>query len=579
MSMKTRNIPWAVPMLATLAVVAALIAFGALGANTAQAQSADNIVELDNACGLLISGDYDAEDGSTPAISREVQCITAADMIDVRLEHNRLRTSEIGAVVGNYAVTDYRDADSNVDRNAPSGTLTTVDGFVDSDESDDATGIQIGIQAPGGTFPEVLVPNAITDIEGQVTNGSQVISVDRAQADGNDNVFVIIYSKEDDEDPDFGFGTGVELLSGASRPTAVIQIEFVDPSGDIVAMIGDGDSGGVCQGAVDPDNTVTIDITIEMYEGETFETGTELEVVSSRVVGVDDDGEDIIASTVFDGVTDDEDATTLIVVGDLAVVSTTDPVTNTSTATITVAATAVAGTFTLTIQEEGLTGRLAADTVTIVVAGPTAGGRIDGAGWIGLATTEQFTVVRLDENGVETTCDTAAFGLQVLGSNFETGGVVIDGADVATNTVSGHGQAHDLDGDTFSITAPYDAQQGEAIDIVLYLGENEAGRRTVMFGDAPVAPFSAPSGVAITVDDSGVPTVSWTTGNSANSQVVIVVNAADDTDWCLGAVAGDASSHTCTDALTSGASYVVLVIALDGQGGYMLGNVAAHTAS
>ena len=87
--------------------------------------------------------------------------------------------------------------------------------------------------------------------------------------------------------------------------------------------------------------------------------------------------------------------------------------------------------------------------------------------------------------------------------------------------------------------------------------------------------FSAPSGVDA-MSANGVVTISWTPGDSAMSQVVIAVNAADDTDFCLAVKAGDASSHTCDKALTVGTSYVLLVIALDGQGNYMLGNIAPH---
>ena len=87
--------------------------------------------------------------------------------------------------------------------------------------------------------------------------------------------------------------------------------------------------------------------------------------------------------------------------------------------------------------------------------------------------------------------------------------------------------------------------------------------------------FSAPSGVDA-MSASGIVTISWTPGDSAMSQVVIAVNAADDTDYCLAVKAGDASSHTCDEALTVGTSYVLLVIALDGQGNYMLGNIATH---
>ena len=88
----------------------------------------------------------------------------------------------------------------------------------------------------------------------------------------------------------------------------------------------------------------------------------------------------------------------------------------------------------------------------------------------------------------------------------------------------------------------------------------------------PEAPsFSAPANVAAT-SSGGTVTVTWMPGALATSQVAIVVNAADDTDYCLSVplLAGDASSYECTDRMV-GQSYVVLVIALDGQGNYMIG--------
>ena len=399
------------------------------------------------------------------------------------------------------------------------------------------------------------------------------MTVHKAQADGNGNVFLIVYSREATTDAAADFGEDAELLSGAVlaggtvhlAPTAIIQVKFVDPSGAIIAE----GSDTVCQGARgDPDLPVVINADIEMNPGENLDATATVEIITPRVVGVDDAGDDIIATAVFVGVTDVPDADNLVVSGAIAVtIGAGTPEVNTiAETTVNVLADAPTGSYTLTVREVGLSG-LASGTVTIVVAGPTDDLEIQGSEWIALNSTEQYIVIRLDENGVITTCDTVAIGLEVLGGNFETGGVITDENAFLT-----------LVGDTFSITASYDATQGETSDIVVYLGEIEVDRMNVTFG-SPAPPFTAPSGVGIAVDAAGAPTVSWTAGDSAVSQVVIVVNAADDTDYCLDVVAGDASSHTCTDALTSGATYVVLVIALDDEGGYMLGNVVTHTAS
>ena len=93
--------------------------------------------------------------------------------------------------------------------------------------------------------------------------------------------------------------------------------------------------------------------------------------------------------------------------------------------------------------------------------------------------------------------------------------------------------------------------------------------------------FTAPTDVMATSSD-GTITVSWTPGSGAASQVMVVVNVLDDTDYCLGFDAtGSGSSYEC-EGVTAGATYVVLVIALDGQGGYALGrdaqeNLVTHT--
>ena len=85
--------------------------------------------------------------------------------------------------------------------------------------------------------------------------------------------------------------------------------------------------------------------------------------------------------------------------------------------------------------------------------------------------------------------------------------------------------------------------------------------------------FSVPTNVAAASAD-GTITVTWTPGAGASSQVIVAVNVLDDTDYCLGFdPTGRASSHECP-GLTISATYVVLVIALDGAGGYRLGKDA-----
>ena len=85
--------------------------------------------------------------------------------------------------------------------------------------------------------------------------------------------------------------------------------------------------------------------------------------------------------------------------------------------------------------------------------------------------------------------------------------------------------------------------------------------------------FTPPTDVQATSSGDTI-TVSWSPGSGASSQVIVAVNVLDDTDYCLGFDAtGSASSHECP-GLTNGETYVVLVIALDGAGGYRLGRDA-----
>ena len=68
--------------------------------------------------------------------------------------------------------------------------------------------------------------------------------------------------------------------------------------------------------------------------------------------------------------------------------------------------------------------------------------------------------------------------------------------------------------------------------------------------------------------------LSWTPAANAASQIAIVINAADDADYCLApALAGSTASYTCSDvSATAGATYVGLVIALDDSGGSSISN-------
>ena len=73
--------------------------------------------------------------------------------------------------------------------------------------------------------------------------------------------------------------------------------------------------------------------------------------------------------------------------------------------------------------------------------------------------------------------------------------------------------------------------------------------------------------------DPGTIELSWTPPAAGTAQVAVVVNAADDTDYCLDTLPGlDASSYTCAGR-TAGATYVALLIVLLPDEGYTLANI------
>ena len=73
--------------------------------------------------------------------------------------------------------------------------------------------------------------------------------------------------------------------------------------------------------------------------------------------------------------------------------------------------------------------------------------------------------------------------------------------------------------------------------------------------------------------DPGTIELFWTPPAAGESQVAVVVNVADDTDYCLDTLPGlDASSYTCAGR-TAGQTYVALLIVLLPDGGYTLANI------
>ena len=462
------------------------------------------MIPSDDGCGVVFNGDYDLAANGTI----EVKCQVAdnpdqVDILRVQFQKSTRIDPELQAV-GEIVFTDYRSDDTQV-VNEPEFMRELLDAFDDADESADAAGTQISV--PDDPATELRVPNAVTTSDG-TENGVQYLSVMDTQTDSNSNVFILVYSREhlDDEQVEFGededWLSGATLLGDSAIPTVVIQVEFVDPIGVINASV---DEDTVCQ--VDDVTTsamlmVTAYVALNADVDEDEVIGKKLQLTTPRVIGTDDDGEDILATAVFADADDDDDKAFTWTIGEPGTIGKIagTPVKYMTDITLNVLENAPAGTYTITVQQVGLAG-LASDTITVTVAGPTVDLEIDGPEWIGLGTTEGYTVIRKDKNDVVTTCDEIPVGLYIQGGNFETDGIATDD----TGSVDSHGDHHMLKGDTFSITAASDAVQGDEADIVVFLKEAEKDRMTVTFGAEPVnmAPMAGETIADQTVEPGG----------------------------------------------------------------------------
>ena len=344
-------------------------------------------------------------------------------------------------------------------------------------------------------------------------------------------------------------------------PTIVIQVEFVDPIGVINASV---DEDTVCQVA---DVTTSAMLMVTAYVAlnadvdEDEVIGKKLQLTTPRVIGTDDDGEDILATVVFADADDDDDDAVTWTIGEPGTIGKIagTPVKYMTEITLNVLENAPAGTYTITVQQVGLAG-LASDTITVTVAGPTVDLEIDGPEWIGLGTTEGYTVIRKDKNDVVTTCDEIPVGLYIQGDNFETDGIATDDA----SSVDSHGDHHMLKGDTFSITAASDAVQGDEVDIVVFLKEAEKDRMTVTFGADPVntAPMAGEAIADQTVEPGGTVMVQSTI-TDADTDDTLTWSAMSDMTMYATAEVDDMGMVTITGVAAGMATITVTATDMD----------------
>ena len=131
----------------------------------------------------------------------------------------------------------------------------------------------------------------------------------------------------------------------------------------------------------------------------------------------------------------------------------------------------------------------------------------------------------------------------------------------------------------FQMVVPPNTPRGQVTFTVLGEGAAVATvpavSKTVTIGP----PAFASSVMAAQVAGSNAIKVDWSPAEGNTGQIVIVVNRGDTTDYCLAADLGaSAKTYTCSEASatyegTAGATYVALVIALQSDGGFTLGNL------
>jgi len=159
--------------------------------------------------------------------------------------------------------------------------------------------------------------------------------------------------------------------------------------------------------------------------------------------------------------------------------------------------------------------------------------------------------------------------------------VIVDGAGAAAVTLAG-AEAGGLVALNSQGVGRFGVQVAEgtepttiSLEIVGSVEADPVTRR-VSVGSVPppqnvtLAPATDSQGAATSV------TVTWVPASGTTAQVVVVVNANDDTDYCLTVLDVDASTYTCENR-TPGQTYVGLVIGLLPDDGYTLGNVVTIT--
>ena len=174
-----------------------------------------------------------------------------------------------------------------------------------------------------------------------------------------------------------------------------------------------------------------------------------------------------------------------------------------------------------------------------------------------MGTTEGYKVIRKDKNDVVTTCDEIPVGLYIQGDNFETNGIATDDS----GSVAFHGKHHTLMGDTFSITAASDANQGDEADIVVFLKEAEKDRMTVTFGTEPVmTDLAPPSAVMANVDDTDPGDidvmVTWMPGANAVGHLVFLFTS----DFVGAPMVGVPTGNSHTFEGVAAGTYVAVVV-------------------
>ena len=629
MSKTIRKIPWAVPGLATLAIVGVLIAFGVMGTNTAHALGADE-------CGFTTDG---TDISKAPAAT---DCLVITDSVEIMVENTSnaeqdvvvlasggsafpkvvvadgktgvdQHSFELDALAVKFGTTTPGLGSFMVTREMAQGgvvVLTAYDTFTGFPLDADSAALPAGADTNGTLNVVFLGAPALKDADGadlstltgSLTDGvipstAGVATTTATIKDGNGQLLV---DGVDDVDSYVTFTVTYAAGSDLKPRSQLVSSADVNVNASGVALleIGDWNTGAdpvkVTVSAIYTGPTGTLDLGEVVYQRAdatptALEAGTfsciadagndeaddgcadDLEPVADTVFGREDvfvivgEFTDALGSTVAI-------SSPTIVASDTVALRVSATAADSGMATVTVAAEAEYGEYTISVST-GTGDDLVEQVLTVTIGGPPVGySFVEPVANIslGAGSSAEFTISAVDVNG-----NVPDFGDDNMVE------VIVRGA--GPNDVFGlENNLLELDVDTgegtFEIFTPINAVDGQMAQIIVRTTDGVQATHAITFGEAvaPMPMLTAPTGVTA-MAEAGTVTVTWTDGADALGHLVLLFNAADFSSApMVNAVPTGSSSAQFTDVAAGNYIAVVVSYRSASETAYAVGTVTVN---